>query len=162
MELHELRLGIKMPKEFSVGICEHVLMTSMKNFQCNISRPNDGKTKIVEKDLALSYDIFEDVFQHHMVNGLPSAGMISDWVIESMSERAFLCAPLICEILMKAYTSIDSSNIIKAADFPIWARSLRAAFPKWISNNVTWDSYPIGSYHLVNINVIRQFTDPCS
>ena len=128
----------------------------MNKVRCDEPEPSD-RSKIINKDMLVSYDIFLDAYQHHMINGLASTGMLADWVFENSSERGFFCVPVICDIIKQAYGNFNVTQITVAKNFPIWIRNLHAAFVDWHAYNLTWDSYPIGSYHLVRINSLQTY-----
>ena len=106
--------------------------------------------KIINKDLVVAFDPFSNIFQHAMISGLPSGGMLADWVLEKPIERGFLCNTFICD-LFKSLVHLNESNIFPDFNWhPIWARSITFAFIDWKKENVTKPAYPIGSYFVVS------------
>ena len=110
--------------------------------------------KIINKDLVVAYDTFSNIFQHAMICGLPTGGMLADWVLEKPSERGFLCNPYICD-LFKSLDHLNESNIFPDYSWhKIWARSMTFAFNEWKKENLTWESYPVESYFVVLVKLI--------
>ncbi len=146
-------LQINLPTAFSVGVCENVLMKSARYIDCGV-----WSRRVIPKDLVVAYDVAFLVFQHDYINGIPSAGMLLQWVLQDLEERMFLCSTRVCDILR---FSVPASSLVDIKDvtFPLSARSVRVAAVDWLPSNLTWDTYPGGSVAPVD-TYLRQFAKP--
>ena len=140
---HAESQGIVLPNNFSIGICMSSII-SKKTITCN-NAPKDISVDIkrIDKDLAIAYDLPFHSFQHNFINGIPSASLLVDWVLEK-ENRAFLCLKDVCEFLRSVEGITDSMLIL--ADLPIWANSVTAAYIDWEGMGLIGDVYPFGSY----------------
>jgi hypothetical protein len=141
---HAKSQDIELPTSFSIGICESSIVYK-RSMTCN-NAPKDIPAQIrrIDKDLAIAYDMrYMDLFQHIYINGIPSAAMMVDWVLEK-ENRGFLCVQDICEML-KHVEGITEAMIIPAY-LPVWAKSVSSAFIDWDGLGLRGDSYPLGSY----------------
>ena len=140
---HAKSQGIILPTNYSIGVCLSSII-SMKTITCD-NAPTDIPVDIqrIDKDLAIAYDLKFHSFQHTFINGIPSASLLVDWVLEK-ENRAFLCLKDVCEFL-KSVEGITDSMLIPA-HLPIWANSVTAAYIDWAGLGLVRDIYPFGSY----------------
>ncbi len=61
-----------------------------------------------EKDVMIAYE-HPLSFEHEMQNALPSAGLLADWVLADLKNRAVICSRLLCDIFK--YLAADISLI---------------------------------------------------
>lgn len=149
IDLQAKNLGVIMPREYSIGHCHNALVTDFQTWECNV----EGSTNIRYYDLDLVYAIdfyIPNNFQHDYINAVPLASMSMDWVNQKPKERAFLCATRICPYLRAALPDANLIDYGKQFQFPFRARSLNMAFNDWVAENLTIDTYPVGSLWFVD------------
>lgn len=147
------QVGIILPTEYSVGVCHHgILLIShsgrLATFECSSREYYTKVNKLIPKHVVLAYDVAFGGFQHDMMGGIPSIGMLLDWVLERPDERAYLCTPAVCNVLKHVVPSgciVDLGHNEQKL-YPIAALSLRFPFNQDIEERVTADAYPIGAY----------------
>jgi hypothetical protein len=159
-EEDEKRLDLKVPRQFSIAVCERALIYQDPS-QLSCDTVSHDPVSFLDMDLVMGYDLFSSAFQHDLINGLPQAGLLADWVMEDTNQRGFLCQETVCNIL-RALQNMSKINIMNRGvlKYPMLVRSLRIAFVEWEREDRTWDCYPRAASYPATLYVSKTFQRP--
>jgi Glycosyltransferase 61 len=148
LQNHAAKQSIFHPDRFDVGICNNAHIShNSRVIICDADPEELPLIPYIDLDVAVAYNFQFRVFQHDFIDGLPLAGMLTDWVREDPDERGFLCREKVCDVLS---SMTPESHVIDQSRFntSFIVRSFRVP----LQNSTTLQSlncYPIGSTSII-------------
>jgi hypothetical protein len=149
-------LGILLQPSYSIVICKvpfverfgSSITTYAISYNCTISLSNSSQ--FIDRDLAVGFSPSQPyTFQHNLIDGLPRAGMMVEWVLGDTNKRALLCCTIVCFVL-SSVVPLDNLIDISTLQFPFYARSIQVA-------DLHLGNYPLGSLWVVDKLLPKEF-----
>lgn len=143
--MNEHQMNLSIPRRFLFSEClsahVNVMQRKITCFQGTANLP------IITKTIVLGTDIFTpNNFQHDLINGIPTVGMVADYLLEDLDTRWILSGDSIADVYAVMTNNRSIIRISSIPDGGFWASNIIVPFVDWTYEGLSTDSYPRGSF----------------